>query len=44
MRLFFIKLGQFKVSHRDNFVHFKVTCKGPHKFGIIKKLCDNAFR
>ncbi len=39
-----IKLGQSQVLHRDNFVHFKVTCKGPHKFGITKKLCDNAFR
>ncbi len=40
----FIKLGQSLVLHHDNFVHFKVTCKGLHKFGITKKLCDNTFR
>jgi hypothetical protein len=39
----FIKLGQSLVLHRDNFLCFKVTCKGPHKFGITNKLCDNAF-
>jgi hypothetical protein len=26
----FIKLGHSLVLHRDNFMHFKVTCKGPH--------------
>ncbi len=40
----FIKLRQSLVSRCDNFVHFKVTCKGLHKFGITKKLCDNTFR
>ena len=40
----FVKLGQSQVLHRDNFVHFKVTCKGPHKFDITKQFCDNAFR
>ncbi len=39
----FIKLRQSLVSHRENFLHFKVTCKGPHKFGITKQLCDNTF-
>jgi hypothetical protein len=39
----FIKLRQSQVLHHDNFVRFKVTCKGPHKFGITKQL-DNTFR
>ncbi len=34
--------GNSQVLHCDNFVWFKVTCKGPHKFGITKQLCDNA--
>ncbi len=33
--------GNSQVLHRDNFVRFKVTCKGPHKFGITKQLSDN---
>ncbi len=40
----FIKFGQSLVLHCEDFLHFKVTCKGPHKFGITKQLCDNAFR
>ncbi len=44
MHLFFIKLRQSLVLHRDNFLHFKVTCKSIHKFGITKQLCDNTFR
>ncbi len=44
MRLFFIELRQSQVSHCDNFVRFKVTCKGPHKFGITKQRCDDTFR
>ncbi len=42
MRLFLSNSGNSQVLHRDNFVRFKVTCKGPHKFGITKQLCDNA--
>ncbi len=41
---FFTKLGQSLVSHCDDFLRFKVTCKGPHKFGITKQLCDHTFR
>ncbi len=32
----FINLRQFLVSHRDNFLSVKLTCEGPHKFGITK--------
>ncbi len=39
----FIKLGQSEVFHHDDFLSFKVTCKGPHMFGITKQLSDNAF-
>ena len=35
-------LGNSQVSHRDDFVWFKVTCKGPHKFGITMQLCGKA--
>ncbi len=35
-------LGNSQVLHCDNFVQFKVTCKGPQKFGITKQLSDNA--
>ncbi len=43
MHLFLLNSSNLKSIIYDNFLHFKVTCKSPCKFGITMQLCDNLF-